>query len=144
MLLVAYISAWYVWSSSASLSDDRTSTDAARAAYTAAAALQNREAWELAAEEWAALVARHPADPLALKGRCYLGICQAKRGDWTAAAQTFRDVLGSKADAETKSLARWELARGSFQSAQRQPSPQAYQAASSALRDYLSLEKDGA
>ncbi len=118
--------------------DEVTSTPAARAAYTAAAALQNREAWDLAAEEWASLVAKHPADPLAVKGRFYLGICQAKRGDWPAAAKTFRDVLNTAANDETKSLARWELARGSFQSAQRDPSPEAYAAATAALRDFLS------
>lgn len=118
--------------------DDTASNPAARAAYTAAAALQNREAWELAAEEWASLVARYPADPLALKGRFYLGICQAKSGNWPAATQTFRDVLGTAADAETKTLARWELARGSFQAAQRQPSAQAYLAATAAIQDFLS------
>lgn len=118
--------------------EDATSTAAARAAYTAAAALQNREAWDLAAEEWASLVAKHPADPLAVKGRYYLGICQAKRGDWPAAAKAFRDVLATPADEETKSLARWEIARGSFQTAQRDPTPQAYAAATAALRDFLS------
>jgi TolA-binding protein len=117
--------------------DGAASNPAARSTYAAAAALQNREAWELAAEEWASLVAKHPADPLALKGRYYLGICQSKIGKWSAAAQTFRDVLGTAADAETKTLARWELARGSFQAAQRQPSPQAYEAATAALRDFL-------
>ena len=126
-----------VWCGSLA-ADDVTSTPAARAAYTAAAALQNREAWDLAAEEWASLVAKHPADPLALKGRFYLGICQAKRGDWQGAAKTFRDVLNTAADDETKSLARWELARGNFQTAQRDPSPQAYAAATAALRDFLS------
>lgn len=133
-LLAACLGAWC----GSLAADDIASTPAARAAYTAAAALQNREAWDLAAEEWASLVAKHPADPLALKGRYYLGICQAKRGDWPAAAKTFRDVLNTAADDETKSMARWELARGSFQTAQRDPSPQAYAAATAALRDFLS------
>ena len=53
---------------------DPESSDAARAAYASAAALQNREAWDLAAEEWQALQKDHPQDPLALKARYYLGI----------------------------------------------------------------------
>jgi cellulose synthase operon protein C len=137
-VLTACLGAWCGSLASADAADEATSTPAARAAYTAAAALQNREAWDLAAEEWASLVATHPADPLAVKGRYYLGICQAKRGDWPAAAKAFRDVLGTAADEETKSLARWELARGSFQTAQRDPSPQAYAVATAALRDFLS------
>lgn len=137
-LLTACLVAWWGSPVLSVAADDAASTDAARAAYAAAAALQNREAWDLAAEEWASLVAKHAADPLALKGRYYLGICQAKRGDWPAAAKAFRDVLGTTADDETKSLALWELARGSFQAAQRAPSPQAYQAATASLREFLS------
>lgn len=113
------------------------SSEAARAAYTSAAALQNREAWDLAAEEWATLIASHPADPLALKGRYYLGVCQIKNGDWPAAAQTFRDVIASKADAATVALARWELGRGLFQAAQQKPSAVAYEDAASSLREFL-------
>ena len=117
--------------------DAATSSEAARAAYTSAAALQNREAWDLAAEEWQALVKDHPADPLALKGRYYLGICQVKLGDWPAAAKTFRDVIASKADAATVAAARWELGRGGFQAAQQKPSREAYEAAAASLRDFL-------
>jgi TolA-binding protein len=113
------------------------SNDAARAAYTSAAALQNREAWDLAAEEWASLIASHPGDPLALKGRYYLAVCQIKNGDWPAARQTFRDVIASKADAATVASARWELARGLFQAAQKKPSAAAYEDAAASLRDFL-------
>lgn len=136
--LVAMVAAWSLVPCLANAADDgSTSSDAARAAYTAAAALQNREAWELAAEEWSSLLAKHPSDPLALKGRYYLGICQAKNDDWPAAARTFRAVLASEADAATKTLARWELGRGGFLAAQRNPSPQAYEAAATSLRELL-------
>lgn len=113
------------------------STDAARAAYASAAALQNREAWDLAAEEWATLVKDHPADPLALKGRYYLGVCQLKNADWPAAAITFREVIASRADPATVTLARWELGRGAFQAAQDKPSPDAYGTAAQSLEDFL-------
>lgn len=113
------------------------SSDAAKTAYASAAALQNREAWDLAAEEWQALVAAHPQDPLALKGRYYLAICQLKAGDWPAAAKTLDAVVASKADAATVALARWELGRGAFEAAQRAPSPAAYAAAAANLRGFL-------
>lgn len=117
--------------------DEPASSDAARAAYASAAALQNREAWDLAAEEWQALVKAHPNDPLALKGRYYLAVCQLKNDQWPAAEKTLREVVASKADAETVALARWELARGTFQATQAKPSPEAFKASAGLLREFL-------
>jgi TolA-binding protein len=113
------------------------SSDAARAAYAAAAALQNREAWDLAAEEWQALIKAHPEDPLAAKGRYYLGICLLKNGQPEKAAEAFRRVVTGKADPVTLALARWELARSGFQAAQAKPSPEAYAAAARSLSEFL-------
>ena len=113
------------------------SSDAARSAYASAAALQNRAAWDLAAEEWEALLKAHPADPLALKGRYYLGICLLKNDQWEKAAEAFRQVVGSKADEATVALARWELGHGSFQAAQKKPSPEAFAAAARSLSEFL-------
>jgi TolA-binding protein len=121
----------------AAAAENDGSSDAAKVAYASAAALQNREAWDLAAEEWAALVKNNPADPLALKGRYYLAICQQKNGQWPEAAKTLRDVIASKADAATVALARWELARGEFQAAQAKPSPEAYASAAAQLGEFL-------
>jgi len=120
------------------------SNDAARTAYASAAALQNREAWDLAAEEWQALVKAHPQDPLAAKGRYYLAICQIKNGQWPDAAATLRDVVASKADAATITLARWELGRGTYQAAQAKPTPEAYAAAATALREFLDASPQAA
>jgi len=122
---------------SAAIAADAPSSEAARAAYASAAALQNREAWELAAEEWQALVTAHPADPLALKGRYYLAICQLKSGNWPAAETTLREVVTSKADADTKLSARLELGRGLFRVAQAKPDPQVFAAAAAALAEFL-------
>jgi TolA-binding protein len=112
------------------------SSDAARADYASAAALQNREAWDLAAEEWAAFLKAHPTDPLALKGRFYLAICRLKQDDWSAAQQTLREVIASKADADTLALARLELGRGLYRAAQQKPDPPAFAAAAAALREF--------
>lgn len=117
--------------------DTGNSSDAARSAYATAAALQNREAWDLAAEEWEALIKAHPTDPLADKGRSYLGICQLKNGQREKAAETFRQVIASKADAATVALARWELGRSAFDDAQAKPSPEAFAVAARSLREFL-------
>ncbi len=117
--------------------DDTASSDAAKTAYASAAALHNREAWDLAAEEWQSLLAKHPQDPLATKGRYYLAICQIKTGLWPEAQKTLKDVIGSRADAATVELARWELGRGMFQAAQAKPTPEAHAAAAEALREFL-------
>jgi TolA-binding protein len=117
--------------------DTGDSSDAARSAYATAAALQNREAWDLAAEEWEALIKAHPTDPLADKGRSYLGICQLKNGQREKAAETFRQVIASKADAATVALARWELGRSAFDDAQAKPSPEAFAVAARSLQDFL-------
>ncbi len=110
---------------------------AARAAYASAAALQNREAWDLAAEEWQSLIDAHPDDPLAAKARFYLGICQLKTGDWQAAEATLTRVVSGDNDAETAAVARWELARGRFRAAQKAGRPDAFTAAATSLEDLL-------
>ncbi len=117
--------------------DPPASSDAARTAFASAAALQNREAWDLAAEEWQALLTAHPNDPLALKGRYYLAVCQMRNGQWTEADKTLRAVIASPADAATIALARWDLGRGLFEQAQAKPGAQAYTAAAAALREFL-------
>ena len=121
----------------AGAADPATSSDAAKTAYAAAAALQNREAWDLAADEWQGLLAAHPQDPLALKGRYYLAICQIKAGSWPEAARTLEAVITSRADPATIALARWELGRGLFQAAQAAPAPEAYAKAAGALKQFL-------
>jgi len=137
MVRVAAIGAWIwlaAWSAQAA---EPPTSDAARTAYASAAALQNREAWDLAAEEWTALIKSHPTDPLALKGRYYLAVCQLKAADWPAAEKTLRDVIASKADADTQALARLELGRGLFRAAQAKPAPAAFAAAATTLADFL-------
>lgn len=122
---------------SAPVDEAEGSSEAARAAYASAAAFQNREAWELAAEEWATLIKNHPQDPLATKGRYYLGICQLKNDQWAEASKTFKEVIASKADAATVALASWELGRGDFQVAQSQPKPEAFAAAAKSLATFV-------
>ena len=118
------------------------SSPAAKAAYTAAAALQNRGVWDLASEAWETLIRDHSRDPLAAKGRYYLGLCRLQEGKWPEAAAAFRGVVegGGKeggADPETVGLARFELGRGAFARAQEQRTVEAYRDAAGALRECL-------
>lgn len=118
------------------------SSPAAKAAYTAAAALQNRGAWDLASEAWGTLLRDHPGDPLAAKGRYYLGLCRLQEGKWPEAAVVFRAVIETAgkpggADPETVTLARFELGRGAFAEAQKQRTPEAYREAAGALQACL-------
>ena len=64
------------WQGVSAAEEPPRSSPAAKAAYTTAAALQNRGAWDLAAEAWGTLLRDHPLDPLAAKGRYYLGLCR--------------------------------------------------------------------
>jgi TolA-binding protein len=137
MVRVAAIGAWIWLAAWSAHAVEPPTSDAARTAYASAAALQNREAWDLAAEEWASLLKAHPTDPLALKGRYYLAVCQLKAADWPAAEKTLRDVIASKADADTQALARLEFGRGLFRTAQAKPAPAAFAAAATTLADFL-------
>lgn len=114
-----------------------TSSTAARSAYAAAAALHNREAWDLAAEEWEAFLAAHPRDTLAPKARCYLGICQMNTDRWPQAIETFGAVIRAGVEPEAVALARWELARGTFAAAQATGTPDDFRSAAERLGDLL-------
>lgn len=120
------------------------SSDAARAAYAAAAALQNREAWDLAAEQWRSLLQDHPTDPLAAKGRYYLGICLLKSGGEEEAEKVFREVMKSGVDADTLGMARWELAVGAYRRANASKSAEAFKSAARSLEDFIKTEPDRA
>lgn len=72
---------------------EQPASDAGARAYSAAAALQNREAYDLAAEEWASFLEKFPDDPRADRGRHYLGVCLFKNEQYGPAAGAFAQVL---------------------------------------------------
>lgn len=67
--------------------------DAATRQYAAAVALQNREVYDLAAEEWQTFVTKFPNDPRIDRGYHYLGICYLKNQQLDKAAETLSKVL---------------------------------------------------
>ena len=109
---------------------------AARAAYNAAAALQNRGAWDLAAAAWEAMLRDHPRDALAATATYNLGICRAEEGKWPDAERAFRSALDA-ADQAIASAAAWELGRGLFTAARGAPEPEAFRRAAETLRAFL-------
>jgi TolA-binding protein/predicted negative regulator of RcsB-dependent stress response len=140
MLVLTEIVLTALSSGGARADEPAASSDAARVAYAAAAALQNREAWDLAAEQWRSLLEEHPADPLAAKGRYYLGICLLKSGREEDAQRVFREVASSRVDADTLGMARWELAVGAYRRADDARDPAAFKAAARALEDFIAAE----
>jgi len=115
------------------------SAEGAKSAYAAAAALQNRDEWSLAAEEWESLVKRFPEDPLAGKAWYYLGICLAKADRFADAARAFEKVASAKADPETRGLAAFERGRSLYSEA-RSGKKDAYAKAADALAAFRAKE----
>ncbi|MBI1902562.1 MAG: tetratricopeptide repeat protein [Planctomycetia bacterium] len=69
--------------------------DAGDQAYAAAAALHNRELYDLAADEWQKFVAKYPNHKFAGHGHQYLGICYYKQKQFAKAQAEFETVLKS-------------------------------------------------
>ena len=71
------------------------STAEAIRVYRSAVALQNRESFDLAADEWAAFLKDHGGDPLAGKARHYLGVCLLQQKKYADAAAAFEKAQAS-------------------------------------------------
>jgi len=61
--------------------------------YAAAAALQNRGEYALAADEWQAFIRKFPEEPRVGKAYHYLGVCYYQTGKHAEAVRTFETVL---------------------------------------------------
>lgn len=61
--------------------------------YAAAAALQNRGEYALAADEWLGFVRKFPSEPRVAKAYHYLGVCYYQTGKHAEAVNTFQAVL---------------------------------------------------
>ena len=78
----------------------RQADGAAARAYRTAAALQNRQAFDLAAPEWKAFVDRFPEDARAGGAHHYLGFSCLKNGDYDQAVAALELVVEKHADFE--------------------------------------------
>ncbi|HUY34358.1 MAG TPA: tetratricopeptide repeat protein [Pirellulales bacterium] len=76
-----------------SAQDAKKSTDPANRQYAAAAALQNRDQYELAADEWTTFLATFPKNERADRAQHYLGICRLKAKQYPQALEAFNKVV---------------------------------------------------
>ena len=58
-----------------------------------AAALQNKELWDLASDEWKKFLEKYPKDPRADAAQHYLGTCYMKSKKFDEALAAFNAVL---------------------------------------------------
>jgi len=72
-------------------------SEPARQQFATAAALQNREQFELAADEWAKFLRDFGKDSLAPRARHYLGLCQLKAKQYAAVTKTLEPLLKESA-----------------------------------------------
>jgi cellulose synthase operon protein C len=89
MMMVALVGA------PANAQEPKPRNDAATRQFAAAAALQNREQYDLAADEWAKFVKSHAADPRADRAQYYLGICRLKNKQYADAQAAFNQVIAA-------------------------------------------------
>jgi TolA-binding protein len=92
--------------------------------YAAAAALHNRELYELAATEWQKFVDSFPKHSRAAHGRHYLGICLYKTGQLDKAIAAFEKLLADHPRFELKEAAYLYLGVSQFDRAQSEQDPQ--------------------
>jgi TolA-binding protein len=68
-------------------------SDAATRQFAAAAALQQRDQYDLAADEWAKFLKSYPSDARADRAQYYLGICRLKNKQYADAITAFEQVV---------------------------------------------------
>lgn len=75
------------------IAQQSSSVQAATRQFAAAAALQNRQQFELAADEWQKFLATHASDSRANDARYYLGLCQLKLEQYGPAAAALQETI---------------------------------------------------
>ncbi|MBL9093192.1 MAG: tetratricopeptide repeat protein [Planctomycetaceae bacterium] len=112
---------------------------AANQQFNVAGGFHNRQAWDLAAEEWAKFLKDFPADPRAAAARFYLGQCQLQLKQFDKAAATLKPLIAARPKLEQMPVAQLSLGIAEFNLAQQGDEKQfaaAEQTLSAALRDH--------
>lgn len=78
----------------------RQGVDLAGRQYAAAAALQNRQQYDLAAGAWADFVKNHPQDSRTTRARHYLGVCLFKSKQYARSAEVFSQLIAAHLPAQ--------------------------------------------
>lgn len=91
---VALLAALALFGAAAAFAQEaKPRSEAATRQFAAAAALQNREQYDLAADEWAKFLKTYPQDPRGDRAAHYLGICQLKNKQYPQALESFKKVI---------------------------------------------------
>jgi TolA-binding protein len=107
-------------------------SEAARQQYAAAVALQNRELYDTAAQEWAAFLQKFPNDPRADRAQHYLGVCQYQDKKYPEAIASFEKVIRQYPKFELLETTHYSLALAHYSQAQA-GQPEAYDRAAAAF-----------
>ena len=104
--------------------------------YAAAVALQNRELYDLAVEEWTKFLQAYPADPRRDRATHYRGVCYLKLQKTEEAIAAFQEVLQKYPKSPIAQDAQRFLGLAQY-TAGRAGKPELLQAAAETLRQYL-------
>lgn len=110
--------------------------DPATRHYAAAAALQNRGAYDLAADEWQKFIASYPSDERIGRAQHYLGVCLYQQGKYAEALGALQKALAASAPPELRQASQLYLGATQFalgQSGQREM----YDRAAATLQGFL-------
>lgn len=110
--------------------------------FAAAAALHNRQAFDLAADEWQKFLQDFPEDKRASEARHYLGICLLQKPDYAGAAAAFQKLLAADPKFEQIASSQLYLGLAQFNLARSGQADQ-YAAAEKTLADLLDKHPEG-
>lgn len=91
---------------------------AANQQFAAAVALHNRQAWDLAADEWGRFIKDFPSDPRLSAARHYLGMCRLQLKDYAGAAAVLQQLVAADTKFEQIASATLNLGMAQFNLAQ--------------------------
>jgi len=115
---------------------------AANQQFNVAGGFHNRQAWDLAAEEWAKFLIDFPADHRAAAARFYLGQCLLQLKQFDKAAATLKPLIAARPELEQMPVAQLSLGIAEFNLAQQGDKKQ-FAAAEQTLAAVLRNHSDG-
>ena len=112
---------------------------AANQQFASAAALHNRQAWDLAADEWAKFIKDFAADERVSLARHYLGVCRLQLKDYAGAAVVFQELITASPKFEQIASSKLYLGMAQFNAGQQGKAEQfaaAEKTLAAALKDH--------
>src|SRR5690348_4645364 len=92
-------------------------SEAATRRFAAATALENREQFDQAADEWSGFLKDHPQDPRADRAQFHLGFCRLKHDHYPEAIETFQRLIAERPKSSLLASAWFHLGLAYYDSA---------------------------